>query len=65
MNTFFVSAGRAAANLIDGSIDAARQALLETGDAGKAFAAGWKSQRSMNAMKRRYGDILEFKPVRA
>jgi hypothetical protein len=65
MNTFFASAGRAAANLIDGSIDVARKAVLETGDAGKAYAAGWKSQRSMNADKRRYGEILEFKPVRA
>jgi hypothetical protein len=65
MKTFFVSAGRAAANLIDGSIDITRKAVLETGDAGKAFAAGWKSQRLMNVVKRRYGDTLEFKPSRA
>jgi hypothetical protein len=65
MNTFFASAGRAAANLIDGSIDVTRKAVLETGDAGKAFAAGWKTQRSMNAIKRRYGEILKFKPCRA
>ena len=65
MNTFFASAGRAAANLIDGSIDVTRKAVLETGDARTAFAAGWKSQRSMNAVKRRYGDILAFKPSRA
>jgi hypothetical protein len=65
MNTFFASAGRATANLIDGTIDITRKAVLETGDAGKAFAAGWKTQRSMNAIKRRYGEILEFKPVRA
>ena len=64
MNTFFVSAGRALANVLDGTIDAAHTAVTGTGDAGKAFAAGWKSQRSMNAVKRRYGEILEFKPAR-
>ena len=65
MNIFFASAGRALANVVDGTYDVTRQAFTETSDAGKAFAAGWKSQRSMNAVKRRYGDILEFKPVRA
>ena len=65
MNTFFVSAGRTLANVVDGTIDLTRKTITGTGDAGKAFAAGWKSQRSMNAVKRRYGDILEFKPVRA
>jgi hypothetical protein len=56
MNTFFVTTGRALANVLDGTIDASRKAITETGGAGKSFAAGWKSQRSMNAMKRRYGD---------
>jgi hypothetical protein len=53
MNTFFASAGRAAANLIDGTIDIARTTVTETSGADKAFAAGWKSQRLMNAVKRR------------
>ena len=65
MNIFFASAGRALANVVDGTMDLSRKAVTETGGAGKAFAAGWKSQRSMNAVKRRYGDILQFKPVRA
>jgi len=65
MNTFFASAGRTLANVVDGSYDITRKALTETSGAGKAFAAGWTSQRSMNAVKRRYGDILEFKPIRA
>jgi hypothetical protein len=65
MNTFFVSTGRTLANVIDGTYDLTRKAVSETASAGKAFAAGWKSQRSMNAVKRRYGEILEFKPVRA
>jgi hypothetical protein len=64
MNKFFVSAGRTLANIVDGTIDATRTAVTGTGDARKAFAAGWKTQRSMNAVKRRYGDIFEFKPVR-
>ena len=62
-NTFFVTAGRALANV--GTMDFSRKAVTETGGAGKSFAAGRKSQRSMNAIKRRYGDILEFKPSRA
>ena len=65
MNTFFVSAGRRLANVVDGTIDLSRKAVVETSVAGKSFAAGWQSQRSMNAVKRRYGGILEFKPVRA
>lgn len=65
MNTLFASAGRALANVVDGTIDITRKTASETGGAVKAFTAGWKSQRSMNAVKRRYGDILEFKPVRA
>jgi hypothetical protein len=65
MNTFFVTTGRALANVVDGTIGASRKAISETGSAGKSFAAGWKSQRSMNRVKRRYGEILEFKTVRA
>ena len=65
MNIFFASAGRALANVVDGTIDLSRKTVTETSGAGKSFAAGWKFQRSMNAVKRRYGDILEFKPVRA
>ena len=59
------SAGRAAANLIDGSIDFTRKAMLETGDTAKAFATGEKSQQSMNGVKHHYGDILEFNFSRA
>ena len=65
MNTFFASAGRTLANVVDGTIDLSRSVVTETSGAGKSFTAGWKSQRSMNAVKRRYGAILEFKPVRA
>jgi hypothetical protein len=65
MNTFFASAGRTAANIVDGTIDVSRKTITGTSDVGKSFAAGWTSQRSMNAVKRRYGDILEFKPLRA
>jgi hypothetical protein len=65
MNTFFVSAGRTLANVVDGTYDVTRKAVTGTSGAGKSFVAGWKSQRSMNATKRRYGDILEFKALRA
>jgi len=65
MNTFFASAGRTLANVVDGTIDLSRKAVTETSGAGKSFAAGWASQRSMNAVKRRYSALLEFKPVRA
>ena len=65
MNTFFASAGRTLANIVDGTIDLSHKAITETSGAGKSFAAGWKTQRSMNAVKRRHGEILEFKPIRA
>ena len=65
MNTFFVTAGRALADVVDGTIDVSRKTVTETGVAGKSFAAGWKTQRRMNAVKRRYGELLAFKPVRA
>jgi len=65
MNIFFVTTGRALANVVDGTIDLSHKTLTETSIAGKSFAAGWKSQRSMNAMKRRYGELLQFKPIRA
>jgi hypothetical protein len=65
MNTFFVTTGRALANVVDGTLDFSRKAATETSGAGKSFVAGWKSQRSMNAVKRRYGELLEFKPIRA
>lgn len=65
MNTFFVSAGRALANVVDGTIDVSHKAVVETNTARKSFASGWKSQRSMNRVKRRYGELLEFKPIRA
>lgn len=65
MNTFFASAGRTVANVVDGTINVSRNVVTEAGVAGKSFAAGWKSQRSMNGVKRRYGKLLEFKPVRA
>ena len=65
MNTFFASTGSAIANVVGGTIDLSRNAFIGTSGAGKAFATGWKSQRRMNAMKRRYGAILEFNPFRA
>ena len=65
MNTFFVNTSRALANVVDGTINFSRKAATETGGAGKSFAAGWKSQRSMNAIKRRCGELLEFRPVHA
>jgi hypothetical protein len=65
MNTFFVITGRTLANVVDGTIDVSRKTLTGTSTAGKSFAAGWKSQRSMNAVKRRYGELLEFTPIRA
>ena len=65
MNTFFVSAGRTLANAVDGMIDLSRMAVTEARGAGRSFAAGWQPRRSMNAVERRYGAILEFKPVRA
>ena len=65
MNLFFVSAGRALANVVDGTINATRKSVTGTGDAGKAFAAGWKSQRSMNELKRQYGEVIEIRPLRA
>ena len=65
MNTLFASAGRATANVIDGAIDRTKNAYVGTGRAGVSFAAGWKSQRRLNAMKRRGIEIMQFKPVRA
>ena len=65
MNSFFVSAGRTLANVLDGTINATRKTVSGTGDAGKAFAAGWKSQRSMNALTRQYGEVIEIRPIRA
>ena len=65
MNTFFATAGRTTANVIDGAIDLTKGAYTSTGRAGTSFAAGWNSQRRHNAMKRRYGAILEVKPARA
>jgi hypothetical protein len=65
MNTFFVTTGRALANVVDGTIDVSRKTLTGTSTAGKSFVAGWISQRSMNRLQRRYGEILEFKPIRA
>jgi hypothetical protein len=44
MNTFFASAGRALANVVDGTIDFSRKTVTETSGAREAFVAGWKSQ---------------------
>jgi len=65
MNTFFASAGRAIANVVDGTMDLSCNAVTGTSSAGKSFVAGWKSQRRMNAVKRRYGAIVKFKAIRA
>ena len=40
MNTFFASAGRTLANIVDGTIDLSHKAITETSGAGKSFAAG-------------------------
>ena len=43
MNTFFATAGRTTANVIDGAIDLTKTAYVATGHAGVSFAAGWSS----------------------
>ena len=65
MNTFFATAGRSMANVVDGTIDATKTAYASTHHAGVSFAAGWTSQRRLNAMARRGIEIVRFKPVRA
>ncbi len=65
MNTFFASVGRATANVLDGAFDLTKSAYVSTGNAGVSFTAGWKSQRRLNAMKRRGIEIIQFKPARA
>ncbi len=64
MNTFFVAAGRAAANVVDNTIDITKRAYVETGRAGSSFAAGWSAQRRLNAMHRRQIDAIRL-PVSA
>jgi hypothetical protein len=63
MNTFFASAGRAAANVVDSTIDLTKRAYVETGSAGTSFAAGWKAQHQLNAMHRRQIEIVRVEPV--
>ncbi|MEP7216429.1 MAG: hypothetical protein ABI782_09255 [Anaerolineaceae bacterium] len=65
MNTFFASAGRTTANVLDGAIDGTTNACIATGHAGVSFAAGWKAQRRLNAMKRGGARVLRIKQVRA
>ena len=65
MNTIFASAGRATANVIDGTIDLTTNACVGTGRAGVSFVAGWKTQRKLNAMKRRGIEVIQLKPLRA
>ena len=65
MNTLFATAGRTTANLIDGTINVSKAAYVGTGHAGVSFAAGWKAQRRLNAMKRRGIEIIQLKPLRA
>jgi hypothetical protein len=65
MNTFFATAGRATANVVDGAIDVTKTAYVATGHAGVSFAAGWKSQRRLNAMARRGVEVIQLTPVRA
>lgn len=40
-------------------------ACVGTGHAGGSFAAGWKAQRKLNAMKRRGIEVIQLKPLRA
>lgn len=65
MNTFFASTGRTLANVVDGTVDVTRSAYSSTTHASASFAAGWRSQRRLNAMKRRGFEIVQFKPARA
>ena len=65
MNTFFATAGRTTANVIDGAIDVTKTACVATGHAGVSFAAGWSSQRRLNAMARRGVEIIRLTPIRA
>ena len=42
MNTFVVSAGRAAANIVDGTIDLSRKTVTETSSAGSSVPSTTK-----------------------
>ena len=64
MNTFFASAGRATANVLDGALDATKTAYTSTGHAGLSFAAGWKAQRRLNALSRRGIVVVRYTSVR-
>ena len=65
MNTFFATAGRAIANIVDGTIDVTKSACVATGHAGVSFAAGWTSQRRLNAMARRGIEVIRLTPISA
>ena len=65
MNTFFASAGRSLANVVDGVISASKTAIDETGDAGSSFVNGFTKQRKMNGIKQVRGKIVPIKPIRA
>jgi hypothetical protein len=63
MNTLFATAGRATANVVDGAIDVTKSACIATGHAGVSFAAGWSSQRRLNAMARRGIEVIRLTPI--
>ena len=65
MNTFFATAGRTTANVLDGAIDVTKSACAATSHAGVSFAAGWSSQRRLNAMARRGIEVIRLTPIRA
>ncbi len=65
MNTFFATAGRTTANVVDGAIGVTKSACAATGHAGVSFAAGWSSQRRLNAMTRRGIEVIRLTPSRA
>ena len=65
MNTFFATAGRTTANVLDGAIGLTKSACAATGHAGVSFAAGWSSQRRLNAMARRRIEVIRLTPIHA
>ena len=64
MNTFFASAGRASANVLDAAIDVPAAVYVATHRATVSFAAGWKAQRRLNKLGRHGIAVVRFRAVR-
>lgn len=62
MNRFFVTLGRAAANVVDGTLALSKKAYVESGRAGTSVVAGWRSQRALNRMARQGIEVIELRP---